>query len=139
MDSLPKAGGLPPERLATVRCLFSHRKPHTDGTTYDPQLVTSPSIDRSSTPTNVPADAATPESIAADEALLVVCATALTDIKVLETQMWKLWREELRMMLPEMSMSEDEEVDLEGPFIYSALSEPTLIPHPHIQTPFAAP
>ena len=78
----------------------------------------------------MPADAATPESIAADEALLVVCATALTDIKALETQMWKLWRDELRMMLPEMSMSEDEEIDLEGPCIYSAILEPTLIPHP---------
>ena len=77
--------------------------------------MASPNIARSSTPTNVPAEAATPESIATDEALLVVCATALTDIKAIETQMWKLWRDELRMMLPDtLAYEEEEQIDLEG-------------------------
>ncbi|KAI0775843.1 COG complex component [Trametes elegans] len=54
---------------------------------------------RASTP--VPTEAASADSIAADEALLQQFATAITDIKALETQVTKLWREEISAMLPD--------------------------------------
>lgn len=41
--------------------------------------------------------------MAADDALLVQLAIVLTDINALESQVWKLWREELADMLPELS------------------------------------
>ncbi|KAI0373909.1 COG complex component [Pilatotrama ljubarskyi] len=62
---------------------------------------------RASTP--VPTEAASAESIAADEALLLQFATAITDIKAMESQVMKLWREELSAMLPEASPSEGEQ------------------------------
>ncbi|KAL1945811.1 hypothetical protein VTO73DRAFT_1813 [Trametes versicolor] len=52
---------------------------------------------RASTP--VPTEAASAESIAADEALLQQFATAVTDIRAVEAQVTKLWREELSAML----------------------------------------
>lgn len=54
---------------------------------------------RASTP--VPTEAASAESIAADEALLQQFATAVTDIRAVEAQITKLWREELSAMLPD--------------------------------------
>ena len=71
---------------------------------------------RAGTPTNQQVEAASPESVAADEILLVQLATVLTDIKGMETQVWKLWREELIVMLPELSDvdSVDSPLSLEG-------------------------
>ena len=81
-------------------------------------MAGSPNLGRTGTPANVQAEASSPESIAADDALLVICATALTDIKALESQVWQLWREELSRMLPDMSGVEDEEgeINLEGDY-----------------------
>lgn len=50
---------------------------------------------------NIPTEAATAENVAADEALLIQLATAITDIKAFESQIWKLWREEVHLLLPE--------------------------------------
>ncbi|KAH8107892.1 COG complex component [Cristinia sonorae] len=60
---------------------------------------TPPGGTRSGTP-SLPTEAASAESVAADEHLIVQLATAITDLKAFETQMWKLWREELGVMLP---------------------------------------
>ncbi|KAH9948954.1 COG complex component [Amylocystis lapponica] len=65
------------------------------------------SISRASTPVP-PTEAASAESTAADEALLQQFAIAITDIKAMETRIWRMWREELSMMLPEVSLSEDD-------------------------------
>lgn len=71
-------------------------------------------ISRTGTPT-IPTEAAPPESVAADEALVAQLAIAITDIKAMEGQMWKLWREELSMMLPDTSaVSDGESESLEG-------------------------
>ncbi|KAI8993989.1 COG complex component [Trametes punicea] len=59
---------------------------------------------RASTP--VPTEAASAESIAADEALLQQFATAITDIRAMETQVTKLWREEISSLLPTTSPGE---------------------------------
>ncbi|KAI9067294.1 COG complex component [Trametes sanguinea] len=53
---------------------------------------------RASTP--VPTEAASAESIAADEALLQQFATAITDIRAVENQVTKLWREQISALLP---------------------------------------
>ena len=66
---------------------------------------------RSATP--IPTEAASAESIAADDALLQQFAIAVTDIKAMEAQVMKLWREEVIAMLPESS-SVDEGVAPEG-------------------------
>lgn len=53
--------------------------------------------------------------MAADEALLIQLATAITDIKAMETQVWKLWREELSGILPDVQQADSESnVSLEG-------------------------
>ncbi|KAI0675422.1 COG complex component [Trametes maxima] len=62
---------------------------------------------RASTP--VPTEAASAESIAADEALLQQFATAVTDIKAMERQVRKLWMEELSVMLPDTAQTEGEQ------------------------------
>ncbi|KAI0823373.1 COG complex component [Trametes gibbosa] len=62
---------------------------------------------RASTP--VPTEAASAESIAADEALLQQFATAITDVKALEAQATKLWREEVSAMLPDAPPCDDEQ------------------------------
>ncbi|KAK7685131.1 hypothetical protein QCA50_011494 [Cerrena zonata] len=68
---------------------------------------------RTGTPT-IPTEAAPPESVAADEALVAQLAISITDLKAMEGQMWKLWREELSMMLPDTSaVSEGESEGLE--------------------------
>jgi hypothetical protein len=56
---------------------------------------------------------ATIESTAADEILLRQFATALVDIRAMTNQVLQLWREEISMMLPDMSIEDDTEV-LEG-------------------------
>ena len=71
-------------------------------------------ISRTGTPT-IPTEAAPPESVAADEALVDQLAIAITDIKAMESQMWTLWREELSMMLPDTTLVDDGENEgLEG-------------------------
>ncbi|KAJ3548647.1 hypothetical protein NM688_g5267 [Phlebia brevispora] len=86
--------------------------------------LSSPNLARSSTPSNVQAEASSPESIAADDVLLGVCATALIDIKAMEGQIWNLWREEIGAMMPDISELEDEDVrtSLEGDTLRHALS-----------------
>ena len=66
------------------------------------------------TATPIPAEAASAESIAADDTLLQQFATAITDIKAMEAQLMKLWREELVVMLPELSPSDEQGVSPEG-------------------------
>lgn len=69
------------------------------------------------TPANQQTEAAPPESVAADEALLTQLATVLTDVKAMESQVWKLWREELSVMLPELTDADgagETPISLEG-------------------------
>ena len=76
-----------------------------------------PAVSRSATPTNQQVEASSPESVAADEALLVQLAVAITDIKALETHVWRLWREEVSIMLPDVAdvnIDTDMHVSLEG-------------------------
>lgn len=86
--------------------------------------MSSPSLARASTPTNQQVEAASPESVAADDVLLVQLATVLTDVKALETEAWKLWREELVVILPELSELDttDSPVSLEG-IVYNFTAE----------------
>ncbi|KAI0084912.1 COG complex component [Irpex rosettiformis] len=77
------------------------------------KMASSPSgLSRAGTPTSMQVEASSPENIAADEALLKQLAMALTDIKIMDRQVWKLWREELCTMLPDIS---EAEVDGENP------------------------
>ncbi|THH26420.1 hypothetical protein EUX98_g7769 [Antrodiella citrinella] len=64
-----------------------------------------PPTTRAGTP-SLPTEAASAESIAADEHILLQLATAMCDLKAFEAQMWTLWREVLGVMLPR-----DTEVD----------------------------
>ncbi|PCH36075.1 COG complex component [Wolfiporia cocos MD-104 SS10] len=64
------------------------------------------SLSRAGTP-NPPAEAASAEAVAADETLLLQFSTAIIDINVLEAETWRLWREELSMMLPEPRADDD--------------------------------
>lgn len=68
--------------------------------------ATPPTITRASTP--VPAgEASSAENVAADEATLRQFAVAITDIQAMKSQVLTLWREEISMMLPDMSDVED--------------------------------
>ncbi|KAI0645824.1 COG complex component [Trametes meyenii] len=82
---------------------------------------------RASTP--VPTEAASAESIAADEALLQQFATAVTDIKAMERQVKKLWMEELSAMLPDTVPAEGEQgVSPEDALKHALLSLTSLVP-----------
>ncbi|KAH9858848.1 COG complex component [Lenzites betulinus] len=84
---------------------------------------------RASTP--VPAEAASAESIAADEALLQQFATAVTDLKAMEAQTTRLWREELSALLPDASPDDDDNEQRVSPedALYHSLSKLTsLVP-----------
>ncbi|KAI0079036.1 COG complex component [Panus rudis PR-1116 ss-1] len=107
--------------------LLSRYKSWLDGAlpSYDSNIVATPlerrgnisatltpsSLARSTTPT-IPTEAASAESVAADEALLAQLAIAITDIKAMESQVWKLWREELTMMLPDIANAVDEDMNV---------------------------
>lgn len=69
-------------------------------------------------------EAASPETVVSDDALLIQLATVLTDITVLDAQVWRLWREEIADMLPDLSEggSAEQPISLEGDF-------------PHIRAP----
>lgn len=80
-------------------------------------MASSPSLSRAATPTNLQVEASLPESVSADEAVLVQLATAITDIKALDAQMWKVWREELSEMLPDITDADtdaEDQLSLEG-------------------------
>ena len=81
---------------------------------------------RSATP--IPTEAASAESIAADDALLQQFAIAITDIKAIESQVMKLWREELTAMLPESTPGDEEGVTPEGQSSTSQASANLLTP-----------
>ena len=79
---------------------------HNIDTTELQQVPGSPaSLSRAATP-NLPQEAASPEAAAADEQSLYQFSTAIIDIRALESQVWKLWREELSIMLPEVDIGE---------------------------------
>ncbi|RPD78692.1 COG complex component [Lentinus tigrinus ALCF2SS1-7] len=81
---------------------------------------------RSATP--IPTEAASAESIAADDVLLQQFAIAITDITAMEGQVMKLWREELVVMLPESSTGDEEGITPEDA-LKQALSKLTsLVP-----------
>ncbi|CAL1707275.1 unnamed protein product [Somion occarium] len=83
---------------------------------------------RAGTPT-IPAEAAPPESVAADEALVAQLAIAITDIKAVETQVWKLWHEELSIMLPDTSaVTEGDNASLEDALRHSLSKFLSIIP-----------
>ncbi|TCD60067.1 hypothetical protein EIP91_010785 [Steccherinum ochraceum] len=89
---------------------------------------TPPTAGRAVTP-NLPTEAASAESVAADELLITQLATAMTDIKALESQMWKIWREELGIMLPRGSDdAEGEEGVLEDALRHALSQLLSLIP-----------
>ncbi|EED79251.1 predicted protein [Postia placenta Mad-698-R] len=57
-------------------------------------------LPRAATP-NLPTEAASPESTAVDEISLQQFSTAIIDIKAMDAEVVKLWREELSVMMPE--------------------------------------
>lgn len=68
---------------------------------------TPPTLTRASTP--IPAgEASSAESVAADEAILRQFAVAITDIQAMKSHVLTLWREEISMMLPDMSDAEEQ-------------------------------
>ncbi|KAG2150384.1 oligomeric golgi complex component, COG2-domain-containing protein [Suillus clintonianus] len=91
-SSLPPSGGSPVKPAANI----THEKTSA--------IVNPP---RSSTPGLTPE--ATIESTAADEILLRQFATALVDIRAMTSQVLQLWREEISMMLPDMSTEDNTE------------------------------
>ncbi|PSR73204.1 hypothetical protein PHLCEN_2v10925 [Hermanssonia centrifuga] len=94
-------------------------------------LQSTPSaISRVATPTNAQVEASSPESVIADESLLVQFAIAITDVKAFEAQIWQLWRERLSSMLPDVSGLDGEEnqVGLEDTLRHTLSSLITLIP-----------
>ncbi|KAH7914152.1 oligomeric golgi complex component, COG2-domain-containing protein [Hygrophoropsis aurantiaca] len=74
--------------------------------------VTPSSLSRTATPVP-PSDASSTESAVADEPLLKQLSAALVDIKALTSHTWTLWREEISMMLPEISGAEEDTNSLE--------------------------
>ncbi|CDO69140.1 hypothetical protein BN946_scf185042.g42 [Trametes cinnabarina] len=88
---------------------------------------TSAALARASTP--IPTEAASAESIAADEALLQQFAIAITDIRAVETQIIKLWREEISALLPSNPPGEGEQSVSPEDALQHALSKITsLVP-----------
>ncbi|TFK54447.1 COG complex component [Heliocybe sulcata] len=86
--------------------------------TFEPlpktKLVTSSDASGSGTPrasTPVPqgAETTSSEANAKDEELLRQLGTAITDIKTMQEQMMKIWREEISVMLPDMADVEGQE------------------------------
>jgi len=71
-------------------------------------------LSRAATP-NIPTEPASAESMAADDLLLLQLATVMTDIKALEKQTWKLWREELSTLLPQIESLEPDVHDASSP------------------------
>ncbi|CCL98683.1 uncharacterized protein FIBRA_00685 [Fibroporia radiculosa] len=78
------------------------------------------SLSRAATP-SLPTEAASAEATAADELLLQQFSTAIIDIRALEAQMIKLWREELSMMLPELDLGPEDDI-MPGDALKHALS-----------------
>ncbi|KAF9268919.1 COG complex component [Marasmius fiardii PR-910] len=67
---------------------------------------------RSSTP--VPITESTPdENLAADDATLRRCTAVITDIKVMQKSITKLWNEEISMMLPDVHDGDDDGISAE--------------------------
>ncbi|KAL1748768.1 oligomeric golgi complex component, COG2-domain-containing protein [Schizophyllum fasciatum] len=65
-------------------------------------------VGRSSTSTPVPPnEAPSPESVAADDAALRNCSTAMVDIRAMEANVLTIWREQISILLPEAT-NEDE-------------------------------
>ncbi|TFK92716.1 COG complex component [Polyporus arcularius HHB13444] len=81
---------------------------------------------RSATP--IPTEAASAESVAADDALLQQFAIAITDITALEAQVLKLWREELTVLLPESSPGEEEGIAPEDALKHALSKLTSLVP-----------
>lgn len=71
-------------------------------------------LPRAATP-NLPTEAASPESTAVDEISLQQFSTAIIDIKAMDAEVVKLWREELSVMMPEsIDDGSDENIGPEG-------------------------
>lgn len=62
------------------------------------QPANSPYVTRAGTP--VTSETPLAESIAADDALLRQYAAAFVDIKLMDTNTWRLWRQIISLMLP---------------------------------------
>ncbi|KDQ57488.1 hypothetical protein JAAARDRAFT_177682 [Jaapia argillacea MUCL 33604] len=88
----------------------------------------SPAITRSVTPIPPPSETASVESIAADDALIRVLAVAITDILAMESQVRKLWREEVSMMLPDTDGVEGEDINPEAALDRALSGLTSLIP-----------
>ncbi|KAH9839219.1 oligomeric golgi complex component, COG2-domain-containing protein [Rhodofomes roseus] len=65
------------------------------------------SLSRAATP-NLPTEAASPEAAAADEQSLHQFSTAVIDIRAMKSQVLKIWRGELCIMLPEVDSGESD-------------------------------
>ena len=69
-------------------------------------------VSRSSTP-GPQAEGSSSESTAADDTLLRQYAAVIADVKLLESQTWVLWRDEVGPMLASLFVEEEEEASLE--------------------------
>ncbi|KAI0058099.1 COG complex component [Artomyces pyxidatus] len=97
------------------------------------QSGTPSSLSRASTP-NPSTEAGSSETTAADDALLRQFASAITDIYVMESQIWTLWRDEISRMLPEPSSQEgNEPMAAEDALRHSVLSLTSLVPAMSVQ------
>lgn len=81
-----------------------------------PTGETPKNITRSSTPTTpAQAEGSSAESTAADDALLRQYAAVIADAKLLQSQTWELWRDEVSLMLaPFREESSTEHSQAEG-------------------------
>ena len=78
-------------------------------THYREQTLTSPNATRSATP--VSSVGASADKIATDDALLRQYSAALVDIRAMETNALRLWRQVIGMMMPD---TDEEDLQAEG-------------------------
>jgi len=90
---------LPPLPLDHGKSLPTNEKPSTPGDT--PRIIS-----RSSTPAPQ-ADGSSSESTTADDTLLRQYAAVIADVKLLESQTWVLWRDEVGPMLGSLFVEDD--------------------------------
>lgn len=85
-------------------------------------------LPRAATP-NLPTEAASPESTAVDEISLQQFSTAIIDIKAMDAEVVKLWREELSVMMPEsIDDGSDENIGPEDTLRHTLSRLTSLIP-----------
>ncbi|KAF9227314.1 COG complex component [Gyrodon lividus] len=81
---------------------------------FEPPAKVIPSTDKSRSSTPQAVSEPPPENSAADDLLLKQYAVVLVDIKAMTSQVSALWREEISVVLPELTINQDTYIDPEG-------------------------